>query len=388
MFKILWVDDEYYKQEAFIDYAYLRGLKLCPFKSFKDGINEIERHFEEYQGIILDAKAYNESENEVASAEGLPKAINKLHEMRPKGGIPIYVFTGQPDLFSSDIFEMMLGDVKCYKKGLEIDLLLDDVLKNAQNLAEIQIRNKYLRVFEACTEKYIGESAAYTLIEAIKSIEVDNSPISYKDSFNPLRKLTEVLFSKLNSLKIIPDEISNGAGWINKSSLFLAGKHDRFSIKEGVIHPVIISSIYSFLQITQDASHEIPEKLNLKVGQYVDEMKTPYLYQSTLYQLFDILIWFKHFIDDHPDPEQNKKLWSEIVQKSPPDEIWIQGEVLHIASNGWGTFRPDTSEKTISILPAIVKQFNLQEKDRIEITTKPDPTGTKTYIDQIRRLPL
>ncbi|HOW31174.1 MAG TPA: hypothetical protein PLP88_06380, partial [Bacteroidales bacterium] len=102
----------------------------------------------------------------------------------------------------------------------------------------------------------------------------------------------------------------------------------------------------------------------------------------------DILIWFKHFIDDHPDPEQNKKLWSEIVQKSPPDEIWIQGEVLHIASNGWGTFRPDTSEKTISILPAIVKQFNLQEKDRIEITTKPDPTGTKTYIDQIRRLPL
>ncbi len=115
-------------------------------------------------------------------------------------------------------------------------------------------------------------------------------------------------------------------------------------------------------------------------------MQTPNLYISTLHQLFDVLIWFKNFIDNHPDPDQNKKLWTEIVYESPPEDAWIQGVVSHIAPNGWGTFQSGSSGTTIGIIPAMIKQLNLHEKDIIEITTKPDPTSTKTYIDQIRKI--
>jgi len=286
---------------------------------------------------------------------------------------------------SNELFQAMLGDIKCYKKGLEVGLLFDAVIEGAENLRDTQIRHKYPKVFELCSPKYIGEDSSAVLLTAIKSIEQGIPDINFKDSFTPIRKILERLFTKLNKLSIIPDEIFAEKGCVNKSSLFLAGRHEKFSINEGLIHPVICSLLHSFLQITQDSSHD-NDHLRLKVSQFVDEMQTQYLFQASLFQLFEILIWFKNFIDNHPDPDQNKKLWSEIAHDPLPGEAWIPGIVSRIAENGFGTFQPDNHSKSLSIMPYSITLNNLNENDKIEITTKPDPTGTKTHIDQIRKI--
>ena len=102
--------------------------------------------------------------------------------------------------------------------------------------------------------------------------------------------------------------------------------------------------------------------------------------------MFDILIWFKNFIDNHPDPVLNKTLWSEKDHNVSLGEAWIKGDVVRIADNGWGTFQPHDGSKTLSIQPHFIEALKLKKNDKIEITTKPDSTGTKTHINQIRQI--
>jgi hypothetical protein len=64
-----------------------------------------------------------------------------------------------------------------------------------------------------------------------------------------------------------------------------------------------------------------------------------------------------------------------------------KSEIIGIAENGFGTFKPLNDERTISIHHKTVTEYHLHENQLIEITTKPDSTGTKTFIDQIRLIP-
>ena len=63
----------------------------------------------------------------------------------------------------------------------------------------------------------------------------------------------------------------------------------------------IASMLWNILNITQNGSHRSD------IDQHVKSINTPYLTKSVLYQLFDILIWFKQHIDSNPKTENWKK---------------------------------------------------------------------------------
>ena len=62
--------------------------------------------------------------------------------------------------------------------------------------------------------------------------------------------------------------------------------------------PIICDFLNNIIHNTHDGSHRG------KVDAHVKDLKTPYLFKSLLYQLLDVLVWFKEYIDQKP-PTKN-----------------------------------------------------------------------------------
>jgi hypothetical protein len=60
----------------------------------------------------------------------------------------------------------------------------------------------------------------------------------------------------------------------------------------------------------------------------------------------------------------------------------MSGRITRIAENRWGTLLPNSSTRTIGILPTMVEDNNLKEGDTISVLT--EISGTKTHIKEIK----
>ena len=76
-YKVLWIDDNFDDQDAFLDKAFQNGLDINPFKTSQQGMEELVSNIEQYDAVILDAMVYDESEDENASLKGLFSSIKK-----------------------------------------------------------------------------------------------------------------------------------------------------------------------------------------------------------------------------------------------------------------------------------------------------------------------
>ncbi len=394
-YKVLWFDDECDTLELIKDLMWQNDIELIGFDNARDGIIELKDKHWFYDAVILDGKFFldEESKGNSPDDQAFGEVAKILLELKSKNLIiPWFIFSGQISFVKEkNSLVSVLSDKdfafgKVFDKNIDEDLdeLCNEIKLASLKINDIRIKNDYSDVFELCTEKFMGKDATLALLSAIK-LSDQNQFTETKDAFNGLRKIIELLFGKLNNIGLIPDEILNNRGWINQSSLFLAGKHDDYKWVKEVIHPTVSFLLFNILQFTQDASHLLKDNLRLKVDDFITNNSTPYLYRSTLNQLFDVLIWFKKFIYENPDKELNTTYWEKIgVNINAIEDQWIKGTVLRIADNGWGTLQPHDGGKTISILPNLVSEHSLIETQQIEVITKPSPDGTKTFIKEIR----
>ena len=115
LYNILWIDDEWEKMPSFMkeceeDY----NLKLWPYKTRKAGMEALEQNLDMWHAVLLDAKMFDETENEAARLTGMSKAMLQLERLKSKKAIPYFISTGQPDLLDDEKFEEMVG--KYYEK--------------------------------------------------------------------------------------------------------------------------------------------------------------------------------------------------------------------------------------------------------------------------------
>ena len=315
-YNILWIDDKHeeisgFKRTAKGDY----GISLNCYKSFNSGISELEKNYALYDGILLDAKIL-ENENDAEGTEDT-KYIHRAKErilQLPKR-FEIFVLTGQAKTYNSEEFNYAFLNV--FEKGndKDEDALFQSLIKAADKQPDTQIRHAYKRVFDVCTEKYIGEYAGQDLLVILR--ELNNSDVN--KHFNTVRKVIEDMFSAFNKFQLLPNEFVNPTVSLNESSKFLMGKSSKgepFSEK-GFIHkedthlPKQISSyIWNILNTTQDGSHRA------SIDEHIKYLKTPYLLTSIVYQLLDVLVWFKKYIDSNPE----KNNWTQIIMQNESDD--------------------------------------------------------------------
>ena len=387
LYNILWIDDEHESLAGTKGRAKRNGINLIPFKSLNSGMSELENNYPFYDGVLLDAKFF-ENEDDVKGSEdtyNVHRAKERLLQLKKK--FEVFILTGQAEAYEDKTFKKAF--TKVYKKGSddEIDRLFADIKLAAATQEDTQIRHAYKRVFDVCTEKYIGELAGQDVLNLLKA----NDDLNIDNHFNAIRKIVEDLFTAFSKYRLLPLEFVTPGVALNESSKFLAGKAADGTpfIEKGYQHseethlPLLIaSSLRSILSITQAGSHRSNIDLHVKT------IKTPYLFRSVLFQLFDVLTWFKLYVDSNPKAENWIRI-ANVVESIPESaEDSIMGKVINInQQKGFAFFKPDAVGDNVFIPPHLVANHSLEDQMPVRVVTEEyidNRTGeTKTRVKRI-----
>ncbi len=386
-YKVLWIDDDCNTTgRDFIGQAEQDDVDITAFESHEEGIAFLEKNLNDIHAVILDAKVKHKKEDTVTGLEGLRASRDRLIELNNKVDLPYFIFTGQPDYQTNEMFKESYGDF--YIKGTDDERLIENLINRIENKEEYILQKEYRNVFDVCTPKYIGIESQKHLLKILSSIRNPNKEFSDELYFTQIRIILESMFRKANKIGLLHDKCINEKGEVNltESNRFLSGLNTkRLDVRCEKSHfpNLIAGSIRSILEITGAASHTTdPEiKNNINLNDYRKIINTPYLLYSLTFQLMDVLVWFKNYVDCNPNFDLNKKLWINIIPTHTSGD-WIPGEICKIAENGYGTFQPYNGGKTLSIVPYKIKEYKLIVNQQIEVITKVE--GEKTLIQEIK----
>ena len=366
LYNILWIDDEHQGMSGFKGDAKFNGINLVPFKSLNAGMDELERNYPFYDGVLLDAKFF-ENEDDTKGTEdtyNVHRAKERLLQLKKK--FEVFVLTGQAEAYEDRTFKKAF--TKVYKKGSddEVERLFIDIKQAAENQEDTQIRHSYKRVFDVCTEKYIGELAEQDILNLLKV----NDETNIDNHFNAIRKVVEDLFIAFNKFNLLPAEFVTPGVALNESSKFLAGKASDGSLfsEKGYQHleethlpKQIAYYLRSILSVTQAGSHRSEIDLHVKT------IKTPFLLKSVFFQILDVLAWFKMYVDSNPKTENWVKLENANEVAESAAEL-IPGTVINInPQKGFAFFKPDTIGDNIFIPPHLVANHSLTEGMNVQV---------------------
>ena len=366
-YKILWIDDEHEGMKGFKGDAKFHEIQLVSYKSRNEGLSELKKNYPIYDGVLLDAKFF-ENEDDVKGSEdtfNVHRVKEELLKLPKK--FEVFVLTGQAEAFEDKTFNQAF--TKVYKKANDDDVerLFNDIKQAADQLEDTQIRHKYNRVFDVCTERYIGETAAHEFLDLLLYNGCES------DKLNQLRKIIEDLFIAFNKYDLLPTEFIKPYVAISPTSKFLCGIdqsertteiYKKFKLNdESILPDVIRYYLRNITHITQSGSHRS------YVDTHINNLKTPYLYQSVLYQLLDVVVWFKQYIDSKP----KAKNWVNLLPKAESQMLeYIDGEVIqrdNLASQGkdYAFFKPSVDGDNVLIPSHLVSDNSLSDNMNIRV---------------------
>ena len=153
-YNILWIDDQYEDLFQFIIDAENENIFLNGFTSFEEGFEHLEGNIHAYDGVLLDALFF-EKRDQIEGSEdlkGLRKTIDKLNELKHIKTLPFFILSGQTRFEKDNTFEELYG--KHFRKNNpnDISLLFNSIKEKADELEDTQLKHKYQRVFDVCTE--------------------------------------------------------------------------------------------------------------------------------------------------------------------------------------------------------------------------------------------
>lgn len=364
MYNVLWIDDEYDKMTAFQQECEdFNGLHLEPFRTRKAGMEALEKDLDHWDAVLLDAKMFDESENEVANLTGLGKAKQRLDELSMKRTIPYFISTGKPDLISDKNFRSLFGDY--YEKAKDDERLIEDMKKAIENSDKAQILNRYKDVFDALSSLEIRNEVESILTGILLPMHYPAKDPNFKPvlHFNPLRQVLEYLFRACHKVGLIPDQCMAGTNInLNQCSLYLAGKT---ATKAGVkydgpgariIPEHIESFIRSVLEFGNTHSHtaELSEEDKSKIESIFRSKRSGYIIFGLTMQICEVITWLADYIGEHNDKEINLSFCKELpkdgamyngremIPEQDEDGIWHCGECVI-------SFRPEIIDKHIRL---------------------------------------
>ena len=369
LYNILWIDDQHESLSGIKGRARRNSINLIPFKSLNSGMGELERNSTYYDGVLLDAKflEYEDDEQGTEDTDNVHRAKERLLQLKKK--FEVFVLTGQAEAYEDKTFKKAFPNV--FKKGSddEINRLFSEIKLAAATQEDTQLRHKYKRVFDVCTEKYIGELAGQDILNIIKS----NEETSIENHLNAIRKVIEDLFTAFNKFRLLPNEFVSADVALNESSKFLAGKGKDdllFTVKgyqhlnETHLPSHITNHLRSILSVTQAGSHRST------IDEYVKTIKTPYLIQSIFYQLLDVLTWFKMYVDSYPKTENWIRIEATVEFTPNSTSNLISGKVIKNPQKGFAFLKPDAVGENIYIPQDLVSSHSLTDGKSIQVETE------------------
>lgn len=320
-YEILWIDDEWDKMASFKEECeVIHQIKLHPFRTQKAGMEALDENLKKWDAILLDARMYDQSEEkEVAKLDGLRKAIAHINQLASRRSIPYFIFTGQPDLMSNEMFEQSFG--KYYNKGMDGEKLIADMKSAIGQSTRYQVKTYYPDAVEDLS--FLSEDERENVLDILEAMHFPHSRPDFTPRlyYNPLRKALEGVFRLAGKASIIPgDFFKDGQVNINQCFMFLIGcPADKIGYKATErIAPRHIQEMMSLIMnIGNINSHSLAESQPTELSEaeiqgYDNHIKqsgtnSKYLVFSMALQLCEILRWMNHYISEHPNREENQK---------------------------------------------------------------------------------
>jgi hypothetical protein len=285
-YNILWIDDEHEKLGGFKLQASQNNILLHPFKSRMAGIAELEKNYPLYDGVLLDAKFFDDEDDAAGSEDlgALIKAKDSLLQLPKK--FEIFVLTGQAQLFEDKTFNTFVP--KYYRKGIANDVtrLFIDLKVSADQQVDRQIRHEYQEVFSIFTAGYLPPEVELQVLDLIKA-DLPLTRVAIKSMLSNIRSIHESCFLKLESIGVIPDSTVN----FNSILKHLSGNKTSTSNWQPTT-----------TEYQNDAIENLNKWLYFTCGKYIHNLReenyngymiSKYAVESLRSGLLELLIWFK-----------------------------------------------------------------------------------------------
>jgi hypothetical protein len=321
-YNVIWFDDEFQSLEYIIEKALANNIHLVGFTNSEDGINELEMNIAKYDAAIVDGLFFrSKDQSGVANSDKALKDVALTFEkLSFKKRLPWFILSGQ-----TSFTKEQNTTAHVFKENEVFDKLAEDDLNSlwlrikveADKHPETQLRHKYANVFSVCDEKYLGSDLFHVLIDLLKEHEFNIGGSVSENKLNAIRKVVERIFRVLSRIGVIPKEVILSNGSINNASKFLAGLNESYVYTSEIAPPSITFLLRNILNVTQDGSHS-GDELKLRIDQFVKSQPTGFLFSSVLFQLLEVMIWTKSFVDTHQNLEKNMLLTSLKVNAIAP----------------------------------------------------------------------
>ncbi len=299
MIQVLWIDDECknslgeYTEEgrSFVESAYDNNIQINGVTSYDEGLMEIRNNPHNYIAVILDIR--NQSVSEGNPADGFmatKDAIRDFHRDWHQQEPYIYVLSGEKQYQSQDTLirkeEHQTKAVYEKHKKEDCDQLFNDIRKVEYVSSLYKCQCEYNDILEAINQ-LCGKDEYTRVLHLIVEI-LSEGHDKNADLINSMRKVLESLRDVLKNNNF--EYFQNGSkdDSLNQLSIFIGNQKDTIPI-------YIRRAFHTVVNITQEGSHMLGKD---SVDDAISSGQAPYLLRSCLFELFNIILWVKHYISE------------------------------------------------------------------------------------------
>lgn len=299
VYNIIWADDEcdtLCRDIAVVKLFDKYGIEIIDSCHTSE---ELRRSFitfsDRVDAVIVDGNFSRDDVEYLESDDisGLVHTMSLIELFNIKRDIPFFLYTGKKNMLmqickNGELTYFIKND-RIFQKG-EIERLASNIVSVVDKISspEHHVIMRFLPLLKEARE--ISTTLEDELRMFLLAEEKDNRCDQAIDQFTHLRKMLEIIIDLCKDNEIIPrtnTQLSDIKYFVGKG-----GHNNGSKPKEGVWPPVISSYIWSMTDILQDGSHHVKD-LNLHVSEYVVEKKSPFLFRSCLYQIMELIRWYK-----------------------------------------------------------------------------------------------
>lgn len=102
-----------------------------------------------------------------------------------------FILTGEEKVERNEEFEDSFGSYYLKRDPKQQQQLLAELRMEAEAMIDTQVRHRYQRVFDVCTESYIGEGATKHMLAILRTVHDSEAILEDDLYFNHLRKCLE-----------------------------------------------------------------------------------------------------------------------------------------------------------------------------------------------------
>lgn len=352
LIQVLWVEDDPGVTETYPGKAEYFGLELVPYPCWDDAKVALEKEYDRWAAIILDAKCKQHRESADNAVRFLGEALKDIATIckERRRVIPWYVLTGGAESEVSDSITddrlqwdgdwTKVNHKKYYSKNVDNEALYERIKSHAQKSTKIQILELYRETFDYLSS--LGREVCEDISVILEAMHFPETHPNFTPRlfYNPMRKALEGVFRLAGKVDIIPNVFfAGGIVNLNQCFMFLIGRDaEKLGYRYGAfgekIVPRHIQDIMSLIinlgnsnSHSTETSHstELNEEEIQKYDKHIIALggNSRLLIFSIALQLCEVTQWMNHYIEKHPDKEKNREKWVKIdIKPEEKKEKW------------------------------------------------------------------